>query len=1068
MKRLLALVVVLVLALTCLAGCGIVDKINSLLGKEPEGNTQLDKADAFLFDLYKNAATETPSSYNLVSVVTIEGVKFTVTWESNNEAITIVAAEDPNFVTVVVPKANEPIRYTLTATITDADGNVKTRTFERSVPAFKVFTFAEYAAAEDDATVVVRGIVTGIFSKTNGSSGNGVYIQDLKGEGGYYVYGLVDSKDPEADLGLKVGMTVTASGIKDTYNGLYEIVTANIEIDDATIKTVEPVDFTEIYKNAAALTDAALVTRQSMLVTVKGVEIGGVKEDNGYYYFKLGALESYIRISSSNNCISKADIDTFKANHTSHKGYKADVTGIIQLYNGAFYLIPVSVDVESNYTEIERTDAEKVALELEGLTLPTKVDQNGEYAAPATGATYNSVVLNWASDNACAVISNGKLVVTLPEEAATVKITVTATCGEATATKTFEFSVAAAAKVNYTPVIVPEADIDATLAYKLGLFQKSVNKTLFFDGTLAGSYSSYLGVTTNPTAAVDVYLETVEGGFRLYFMNGETKTYIEAVADGNYGNFTFVTENPTAVYKYNAEAKAYTVTLSNGEFYIGTYSNKEEFRLSLTSYITGDNASKVGESQFVCSFYKLEAKEVVLVPEIVNTPAAETAYKFGLFQKSVNKTLFFDGTLAGSYSSYLGVTTNPTAAVDVYLETVEGGFRLYFMNGETKTYIEAVADGNYGNFTFVTENPTAVYKYNAEAKAYTVTLSNGEFYIGTYSNKEEFRLSLTSYITGDNASKVGESQFVCVFYVLVEGEAPEITDADKVATEKEDLKVQTNFINNGVIELPAAGETYTDVVITWTATGAEIVDGKITIVRGNEVKTFTLVATIKSGEVTETKEFTVTVAKNVSIVTPDMDTTVAIDTTKQDNSYTDRKTTAGWELVNAAYLKINDDEGMTWVLNGKSSACGKVTSPVLTGALTAVNFSYGFPFSDTQFKMTISIVDAATGAVLVSHVVEKTGLEKLTAYDYSWTLTAEEAAKVTGSYKIVFENNALSGVNSNKDRLSLWDIQIVGAEVVAATENHTHTDANTDGVCDGCQQEVDATGDTPLTGTDAN
>ena len=78
MKRLLALVVVLVLALTCLAGCSVVDtvkdKINTILGKEPEGSSQLDAADAFLFDLYKNAATETPSSYNLVSVVTIEGV----------------------------------------------------------------------------------------------------------------------------------------------------------------------------------------------------------------------------------------------------------------------------------------------------------------------------------------------------------------------------------------------------------------------------------------------------------------------------------------------------------------------------------------------------------------------------------------------------------------------------------------------------------------------------------------------------------------------------------------------------------------------------------------------------------------------------------------------------------------------------------------------------------------------------------------------------------------------------------------------------------------------------------
>ena len=84
--------------------------------------------------------------------------------------------------------------------------------------------------------LVVKGIVTGIFSKTNGSSGNGVYIQDMKNEGGYYVYGLKDGKDPEADLGLKVGMTVEVAGTKASFEPKLDYVVANNQIGELAQK----------------------------------------------------------------------------------------------------------------------------------------------------------------------------------------------------------------------------------------------------------------------------------------------------------------------------------------------------------------------------------------------------------------------------------------------------------------------------------------------------------------------------------------------------------------------------------------------------------------------------------------------------------------------------------------------------------------------------------------------------------------------------------------------------------------------------------------------------------------
>ena len=54
-----------------------------------------------------------------------------------------------------------------------------------------------------------------------------------------------------------------------------------------------------------------------MLVTLKGVTLTTIDESNGYYKFKLGSLESYVRISSSTCPLNPADTDAFIAAYTS-------------------------------------------------------------------------------------------------------------------------------------------------------------------------------------------------------------------------------------------------------------------------------------------------------------------------------------------------------------------------------------------------------------------------------------------------------------------------------------------------------------------------------------------------------------------------------------------------------------------------------------------------------------------------------------------------------------------------------------------------------------------------------
>lgn len=92
---------------------------------------------------------------------------------------------------------------------------------------------------------------------------------------------------------------------------------------------------------------------------------------------------------------------------------------------------------------------------------------------------------------------------------------------------------------------------------------------------------------------------------------------------------------------------------------------------------------------------------------------------------------------------------------------------------------------------------------------------------------------------------------------------PELTDAEKVELEKGILDTISAVVSDGTATVAVAGTTYSEVAIAWASDNAAIaVDGAtLTIVRAAEAQTVTLTATLTCGEATDTKTFTVYVAK---------------------------------------------------------------------------------------------------------------------------------------------------------------------------------------------------------------
>ena len=439
MKKLLAVALVLVLCLSVvLVAC---DKPGG--GGTTESNNPVAKLDAAadaVYKLYKDRITaETTSSFNLSKAVPLEGIySFPIEWTVNTDKIQVVDAGNGIEVTIKIPeKPKEDIAYTLTATVKADNGTTKAVTFERKVPKYSLLTYAEYIAAEKDASVTVRGTVSAISSKSAGNKYNKLYMYDA--DGGYNIYSM--KEDPKT-LGIKLGMIVEVTGIKDIYNGTHEVKDATAKIINNTENVVFE-DITTIFNEATDLKDAKLAAKLHALVAIKNVTIGDIDKDNGYYKFSAGGKTTYLRISSSECMLNTEEQTKFATDFAAAKGKLADVKGVVMLFNGEFYLAPVTTDAFVEKVAEVKTPAEQIADVKSRMTIDMNISGSGRtFTLPTTDSLYPDVKIAWtAADTAIAKIEGGKVTYTFAEDG-TVKLTATLThATDATVSDTKEFTV---------------------------------------------------------------------------------------------------------------------------------------------------------------------------------------------------------------------------------------------------------------------------------------------------------------------------------------------------------------------------------------------------------------------------------------------------------------------------------------------------------------------------------------------------------------------------------------------------------------------------------------------------
>ena len=821
MKKAFLYSLVAVLCLLAVVGCSTSSK-----STEPTG---LSKAKSYLYAMYKDKAVATASDYTVVDTVMINGVSYSVEWSSDVDASAVsFIPGDKHMVTVDVnEKTPVDVAYTLTATLSDSEGNTETVSFPHSIPAFKESSWAEYKAAADDSTLVVKGVVTGIMSKTKGNSSNCLYIQD--GDGGYYVYAM--AADP-IESGIEVGMTVRVTGAKDTYSGTLEIANATVEILDSGKTEYAPADWTLKYEAATSLKDEALTKEQALLVTIKGVEVTSQDTSSGYYKFKKNGLESYVRISSSVCPIDKDAQTALKNGHAEHYGWTADVTGVICVYDGAFYLSPVEGFDAFTYVSLpEKSDEEKIAFELDSLSLTDYCAEDTVIALTLEGAGYSDVAIEWTSDSPAAVVEGDKLVITLAEEATVATVTAKAKSGDKEGVKEFKISIDALSTVMAGMVEVTE--YKEYTPYALYTKQANINKNLFFAGSITGG--KYLSTTDKDSKVARVFLEKDGEGWRIYTIVDGSKLYVEVVE----GKAALNSEPQGNVWTINSEVNVPVTMVGDTEYYLGCYKTYDTFSASKTSYILNDT-SVIGVSQFPMQI----VQEYPAMEGFVHYSDIEgvTSVILSVQQNNINAALYFNGELTGG--KYLATSRDASDAVVVNVEAEGEGYRLSFMDGETKTYIEIV-DGKAALNPEIKGN---VWSFNKEARTFVTVSGDNEYYLGCYKTYDTFSASKTSYILSDT-SVIGVSQFpmealspikaLDTYVIKAENEVKEGVEYSLVVNQNNIGKVlyfggsltggkylstTTDFSKNVVVSAQMEGEGFR--LVTKDNKYVEIVDGK--------------------------------------------------------------------------------------------------------------------------------------------------------------------------------------------------------------------------------------------------
>jgi len=488
---------------------------------DPEG---LAAALEYLKTIYKNAGGLTPKDFTRIGTVPVGVKKFEVVWTASvgEDLVKAVRGEDGMVTIDVNEECDTETPYTLTATLTDEAGNSVSYSWEHTLPASLNMgeileqAYALEAGASLPYEVTLTGTVISVDTLWSDQYGNITVTLAVEGHEDKPVQCYRLAGDGAKDLA--VGDTITVTGTITNYKGLIEFAqgcTLDTRISGGGSAPV-PVEYTayQPFPNGQKVVIYNIKYGVALSEKKAGYYNAGVKRSS------YGATEVWTAVLYSDGTYSFVNADgkalgLDKEYSSMNLGAKYDRWKIVRLECGKFL--------------IENTDREGYFMEW--------------YADKSNFSTYNY----HSPEKDPQYIMNFIL---LDDE-----------------------DVPEVEKPDTSLVPEAVAEPKANTPYKFTLFQNGLGQLLNFNGKMSGYY---YGTSEDVAEAVDVYLEEADGGYHIYFMDGEAKTYLNVIPrDGQAGKVNVVLQTleknaAPSVYKLNHEFKYVTTECEGKTWYLGT------------------------------------------------------------------------------------------------------------------------------------------------------------------------------------------------------------------------------------------------------------------------------------------------------------------------------------------------------------------------------------------------------------------------------------------------------------------------------------------------------------------
>lgn len=189
-----------------------------------------------------------------------------------------------------------------------------------------VMTYAEYAAAEMDAEVVIECYVQEHQSWWD----NKITVYAADQEGAYFLYNMACSEEDAAKL--VPGTKIKVTGFKGSWAEEVEVMDATFEFVEGGINYIaEPIDLT------AVLGTEELISYQNQLAVFKGVTVKAIEYKNGEPGDDIYVTVTYADADYS-FCVERyltgPETEVYAAVGALKAGDVVDVTGFVYWYNG--------------------------------------------------------------------------------------------------------------------------------------------------------------------------------------------------------------------------------------------------------------------------------------------------------------------------------------------------------------------------------------------------------------------------------------------------------------------------------------------------------------------------------------------------------------------------------------------------------------------------------------------------------------------------------------------------------------------------------------------------------------